>query len=262
MSLVEFSFDNDRGIATINFNRPQSMNALDIPMARAVNDAVAGLAALQGLRCVVLRGAGRAFIAGGDLTAFAADFEQAGAVLDELLDQLNPAVIGLQGLGVPVLASVHGAVAGAGVSLMCACDLVIAAQDTRFVFAYGRIATSPDCGGSWLLPHLIGLRKATEFMFLGDTWDAETAHRAGLVNKVVPIDQLESETDVIAHRLATGPTLAFRAFKKLASNTYSHSLAEQVELERAEFRALVSTRDFREGVSTFLEKRTPHFEGK
>lgn len=262
MSLVEFSFDADRGIATITFNRPQAMNALDVPMARELNAVVSGLPAVQGLRCVVLRGAGRAFVAGGDLSAFAADFERADVALDELLDQLNPVVVGLRELGAPVLASVHGAVAGAGVSLMCACDLVVAAEGTRFVLAYGRIAAPPDCGASWSLPRLIGLRRATEFMFLGDTWDTDTALEAGMINQVVPEDHLDEVTDSLAGRLASGATLAFAAFKRLAGESQRYSLAEQVEREREAFRLLTKTADFREGVGTFLAKKTPRFSGR
>lgn len=261
MSLVELSFDADRGIATLTFNRPQSMNALDVAMARALDEATTRLGTMQGLRCVVLRGAGRAFVAGGDLSAFAADFDQAGAVLDELLEPLNRAVLKLRALPAPVLASVHGAVAGAGLSLMCACDLTIASEETRFVLAYGRIGAPPDCGATWTLPRLIGLRRATEFMFLGDNWDAVTAHSAGLVNRVVPADRLPAETDALAQRLAAGATLAFTAFRKLADGAYDHSLAEQLELERAAFRAATRTRDFREGVGSFLAKAAPQFKG-
>lgn len=262
MSTVDFSFDQDRGIATISFNRPEAMNALDVATARAFHETVAGLAGIAGLRCVVLRGAGRAFVAGGDLAAFAADFDRAGVVLDELLDQLNPAVVALQALEAPVLASVHGAVAGAGLSLMCACDVAIAAEGTRFVLAYGRIGASPDCGGTWSLPRLVGQRKAAELMLLGDAWDAATALGAGLVNRVVPAELLEVQTAALAERLAAGATRAFGAFKRLVSEAYRHTLAEQVERERSAFRALTASADFSEGVSTFLAKKAPRFEGK
>jgi 2-(1,2-epoxy-1,2-dihydrophenyl)acetyl-CoA isomerase len=211
---------------------------------------------------VVLRGEGRAFVAGGDLSAFAADFEQAGAVVGEMLDNLDPVILTLRSLGAPVLASVHGAVAGAGISLMCACDLVVAAEDTRFVLAYNRVGALPDCGGTWLLPRLIGQRKAAEFMFLGDAWDAKTAKEVGLVNRVVPLDQLAQETEALAQRLASGATLAFGAYKRLANQAHDRSLAEQLPLERAAFQAATHTQDFREGVTAFLAKKNPKFEGK
>jgi 2-(1,2-epoxy-1,2-dihydrophenyl)acetyl-CoA isomerase len=262
MSLAELSFDRDSGIATVTLRRPQAMNALDVPMTRAINAAVMPLTTLEGVRCVLLRGEGRAFIAGGDLSAFAADFEQAGAVVGEMLDNLNPVILAFRNLPVPVLASVHGAVAGAGISVMSACDLVIASEDTRFVLAYNRVGAPPDCGGTWLLPRLIGLRKAAEFMFLGDTWDAATAKEVGLVNRVVPADQLAAETDALAQRLASGATLAFGAYKRLANQAHDRSLAEQLTLERSEFQAATRTNDFREGVSTFLAKKSPQFTGK
>jgi len=262
MSLAELAFDRDRGIATVTFRRAEVMNALDVAMVRAIHASVMPLADLEGVRCVILRGEGRAFMTGGDVDAFAADFTRTAEVVGELLDSLNPAILTLRNLNAPVLASVHGAVAGAGISVMCACDLVIAAENTRFMLAYNRVGTVPDCGGTWFLPRLIGLRKAAEFMFLGNTWDAATAKDVGLINHVVPADRLAQETDALAQKLAAGATLAFGAYKRLANEAFSRSLAEQLSLERTAFQASTRTQDFRTGVTAFLAKTEPKFEGK
>lgn len=260
MALAELQHDS--GVATITVNRPEVLNAIDVPTALAIRDAVLPLSDDADVRCIVLRGAGRAFIAGGDLARFAEDFGRAGDVVDELLDALHPAIEVLASHPAPVLASVHGAVAGAGLSLMAGCDLVIAAEGTRFLVAYDRIAAAPDCGGTWFLPRRLGLRRAAEFMLLGDTWDAATAERHGLINAVVPAEALADETLRLARRLAAGPTLAYGHYKRLAAEAFSRPLPAQLEAERAAFRQATASRDFRQGVSAFLARTAPDYQGR
>ncbi len=262
MSLAELSLDTASGIATITMKRPEVLNAIDVALARALHDAVLPLEGDDRIRCVVLRGAGRAFVAGGDLSGFAADFDAAGQVVDELLKSLHPVVETLRALDAPVIASVHGAVAGAGLSLMAACDLAIAASATRFLLAYDRIGASPDCSGTYFLPRLIGTRRAAQLMFLSETLDAEAALQAGLINRVVPADQLAAETDALARKVASGPTQAFGNYKRLVARSFDRSLSEQMEAERHAFKAATKTADFREGVSAFLARRPAQFTGK
>jgi len=262
MALAELFLDPISGIATLTVNRPEVLNALDVPTAQAIAGAVATLRDDARVRCIVLRGAGRAFIAGGDLARFAEDFNAAANVADELLDALHPAIETLRGHDAPVLASVHGAVAGAGLSLMAGCDLVIAAEGTRFLMAYDRVAAAPDCGGTYFLPRVLGPRRAAELMFLGDAWDAATALAAGLVNRVVPVADLAGETEKLAARLASGPTRAFGMYKALAAQSHSNTLGEHLELERAAFKAATRTRDFRSGVSAFMAKKPGQFHGE
>lgn len=261
MALVDLKLDQDTGIATITVNRPEVMNAIDVPTAKAIRNAVLPLEDERAVRCIVLRGAGRAFVAGGDLAAFARDFDAAAEVVDELLDALHPAISVLALHDAPVLASVHGAVAGAGLSLMAGCDLVVAAEGTRFLIAYDRIGAAPDCGGTYFLPRSIGPRRAAEFMMLGETWDAQAALRVGLVNRVVPATDLDVATDTLARRLAAGPTRAYGAYKRLTRGALSQPLREHLELERHEFKAATRTEDFRAGVSAFLSKKPPLFRG-
>ena len=259
MALVQLTRED--GIAYLTVNRPEVLNAIDVSTAWAISESVQALNGDVTVRCIVLRGAGRAFIAGGDLARFAEDFDKAAEVVDELLDALHPAILSLRSHAAPVVASVHGAVAGAGLSLMSACDLVIAAEGTRFMVAYDRVGASPDCGGTYFLPRVVGRRRAAEFMFLSDVWTAESALQAGLVNRVVPLERLAAETERVAVKIAAGPTQAYGAFKRLLDTGERSGLADHLERERAAFKAATKTADFRAGVSAFLSKGTPEFTG-
>ena len=214
------------------------------------------------MRCVVIRGAGRAFVAGGDLAAFAEDFDRAADVADDLLDALHPVAETLRAIDAPVIAAVHGAVAGAGLSLMCSCDLAIVAQGTRFLMAYDKVGAAPDFGGTYFLPRVLGPRRAAQFLFLSETLDADAALAAGLVNRVVPADQLDAVVDEIARKIAAGPTRAYGQYKRLADRAFERDLHDQLEAERAAFKSATRTEDFREGVGAFLAKRAPRFSGR
>lgn len=262
MSLVESKLDDSTGIVILTINRPEVLNAIDVPLARALNGAVLALKDDSRVRCVVIRGAGRAFVAGGDLSRFAEDFDRAADVADELLGALHPVAETLRAIDAPVIAAVHGAVAGAGLSLMCSCDLAIAAQGARFLMAYDRVGASPDFGGTYFLPRVLGPRRAAQFLFLSETLDAEAALAAGLVNRVVPADQLDASVDEIARKIASGPTRAYGQYKRLADRSFERELRDQLEAERAAFKAATRTEDFREGVGAFLAKRTPRFQGR
>ena len=176
-------FSRADGIATLQFNRPAQLNALDVPTAQALLAAVQEIAADRSVRAVLLKGAGRAFVAGGDLATLQANPVQ-GA--QDLLEPLNAAVTLLHGLDAPVIAQVHGAAAGAGLSLMLMCDFVLAAEGTKFNLAYINLGTSCDVGASWALPRLVGLRQALEIALLGEGFDAAEALRLGLINRVLP----------------------------------------------------------------------------
>jgi 2-(1,2-epoxy-1,2-dihydrophenyl)acetyl-CoA isomerase len=157
---------------------------------------------------------------------------------------------------------VHGACAGAGFSILCAADLAIAADDARFSLAYANIGTSPDGGSSYFLPRLVGYKKAMELMLLPDLFDAATAQARGLVNWVVPPAELAQETARIARRLANGPTLAYGEAKRLLNDSPGRSMETQMEEELFAFARCACTQDFADGVSAFVEKRKPKFEGR
>jgi 2-(1,2-epoxy-1,2-dihydrophenyl)acetyl-CoA isomerase len=249
-------------VAYIVLNRPAVLNAVDIEMADALLNACRTVAANPEVRAVVLKGAGKAFMAGGNLARFQEDPAQAPDTADHLIRLLNAAVEVLGGLRAPVIASLHGAVAGAGVSLALACDLAIAADNTRFNLAYARIGATPDVSASWHLPRVVGLRKAMEIALLADNVDAPEALRLGLVNRVVAADSLEEATAALATRLAAGPTLVYGATKRLLRGSLGRSLHEQLELERAAFCSAAASADFVEGVDAFYGKRPAVFTGK
>lgn len=249
------------GVATLTLNRPQALNALDARMIVELRAACERAEQDAAARAVVLRGAGPAFLAGGDVAYFHANLARMPALVREGGAELNHAILALRRAPKPVLASVHGAVAGAGVSLMAAADLAIAADGTKFTVAYSRIGTSADGGATHFLPRLVGVRRALELMLLSDAFDAQTALRLGLVNWVTGAEQLGSETEAIARRLALGPTLAFGEMKRLVNECPDRALAAQLGAEVEAFARCAATRDFAEGVTAFVEKRKPNFKG-
>jgi 2-(1,2-epoxy-1,2-dihydrophenyl)acetyl-CoA isomerase len=250
--------ERDGAIAHLHFNRPHALNAADSALALAFRDACAAIAADPSVRVVVLSGIGRAFMAGGDIAQFRDD---PSSIPETLIDPLHEALLCLSRLQQPVIASLHGAVAGAGMSIALACDLAIAAEGTRFNFAYTKLATSCDLGGSWHLPRLVGLRRALEIALLCEPIDAAQALQLGLVNRVVAADALASQTEQLARRLADGAPVAQGSLKRLLRDSLSRGLSEQLDAERAAFVGCAATADFAEGVSAFLAKRAPVFSG-
>ncbi len=250
------------GIATILLNRPQVMNALDPDMLRGLRAAAERAERDAAARVIVLRGAGPAFLAGGDVTVFRANLPRMPELVREGATEFHYAILALRRAPKPVLASVHGSVAGAGVSLMAAADLAIAAEGTKFTMAYSRLGTSPDGGATHSLPRLLGDRKAMELILLSDGFDAQAALDLGLVNWITGTERLEAETGAIARRLAGGATLAVGEVKRLIYQSPGRTLAAQLEAETEAFARCAGTRDFEEGVAAFIEKRKPNFEGK
>lgn len=249
-------------VAHLRFNRALRLNAISQELADALRDACHAIATDLSIRAVLLSGEGRGFMAGGDISAFHAAGENAPAVVDAIISSVHDAVRTLTGLPAPVIAAVHGPVAGAGISMMLAADIIIAAEETRFVLAYPRIGASPDGGATWALPRVLGLRRALGFALLGEEFDVKTALEIGLINRVVPAVLLLEQAKEIAHRLAAGPTLAFGRAKALLRASLDHDLPTQLEAERTAFVAGAATADFREGVAAFLEKRPARFEGR
>ena len=257
--------DEASGIATITLNRPQALNALNKAMAIGFDEATAQVAGNKAVRAVVIEGAGPHFMAGGDIKFFHSTLSdpehRRREILDSMIEKVHESVIRIREMEKPVLASVRGAVASFGLSLMNACDLAIASSDSYFTLAYCHIGTTPDGGGTYGLARLVGLKQAMEIALLGDRFDAETALRIGLINRIVPADELTKETSHLAKRLAQGPTLALARTKRLLNESLNRSLAEQLRAEQESFVACAMSRDFAQGVTAFVEKRKPVFEG-
>ena len=251
--------ERNGAIATLRFNRPEALNAIDVPMANAFLAAVQSIAADPGVRAVVLCGSGRGFMAGGDLATLRADPVQ-GAI--DILTPLNAALQLLAQMNAPVIAQVHGAAAGAGLSLVLMADYVIAAEGTRFNLAYINLGTSCDVGASWALPRIVGVRQALEIALLGEAFTADDALRRGLINRVVPGAELDSATTALAQRLANGPTLAYGAMKRLMRASMDHTLPEQLAAEKDAFVHCAGTEDFRAGVEAFHQRQSPQFVGR
>ncbi|MDL0431707.1 enoyl-CoA hydratase-related protein [Marinobacter sp. TBZ242] len=260
--LVTTSFDSGTGVATLTFNRPEALNAINIPLAEAFLAAVQGLKSMPGVRCIVLTGAGRAFMAGGDIASMAGSSEQAGNAINAILDAVNPAILLLRSMDAPVIAAVRGVAAGAGLSLALMADLIIAREDARFLVAYNGIGAVPDCGGSWFLPHRIGAGRAAELMLLGRTLSATEAKSWGLITEFAPEERFEQLLATTIEKTAKGPTRAFGAFRRLTDRANGGQLAAHLEAEREAFLEMTRTEDFAEGVSAFLAKRPARFRGR
>ena len=249
----------DGAIATLILNRPGSLNALDIPTAEAFLVCCTELAADDSVRAVVLKGAGKAFGVGGDLASLRTDST---ATAMALIAPLHASVLLLTSMTAPVIACLHGTVAGGSLSLAMACDLAIAADNTRFNLAYVNVAANCDLSGSWHLPRLVGLRNAMAIALLGDTFYAPEALRLGLLNRIVPATELESATAALVQRLAEGPTQAIGRLKRLLRQSLDNDLPTQLDLERDNFRDSTATVDFAEALDAFFSKRRPNFVGR
>ena len=248
----------DGALVRLTLNRPDALNALDIDTAQALLAACRKIQQDAGVRAVLLAGNGRAFEAGGDLAQMRADPVR---VADALITPLHESLAILAQIDAPVVAALHGVVAGAGVSLACAADLAIAAEGTKFNLAYVNVGTSCDLGSTWSLPRLVGLRRALEIALLGDTFDAAHALQIGMVNRVVPKDALASAAEAFAQRLARGPTLALGRMKRLMRTSFERDFKDQLDAERGAFLQSAATPDFREGLAAFLDKRPAQFSG-
>lgn len=238
------------GVADIQFNRPARLNAIDEDMARAFQAAVEA-ALRDDVRAILLSGAGRAFLVGGDLSFFR-DAKNPAASAAALIGPLHDALKRLADSGIPVIVAAHGLVAGAGMSLAALADLAIAADNARFSMSYIKIAASPDCGGSWALPRAVGRKKAAELALLSDPIDAQEALRIGLVNKVVPLDELRSTALDWAKRVAGAGVTATRSTRALLEAAPGRTLADQLDAELTSFTEAAGTAEFANAVAAFF----------
>jgi 2-(1,2-epoxy-1,2-dihydrophenyl)acetyl-CoA isomerase len=253
--------EREGNVARIIFARPDILNAIDGTFAEALLRICKTLHSDRSFRVITISGDGRAFMAGGDVGALRDPTVGISERVLRVIDPLHKALSILADIDKPVLAVVHGAVAGAGVSIMLAADLAIAADNTVFTLAYSRLGTSLDGGASWMLPRVVGLRKALELALLSETIDANEAYRLALVNRVVPLANLQNEAEALARRLADGPTFAYGRIKGLLGKSFASSLTDQLRDETQAFLACAATSDFDEGTKAFLEKRSPRFSG-
>jgi len=262
------AFENIRlelveGVARLTLARPAALNAFNRPMLRELLQALEDIRAHKTLRLLILRGDGRGFSSGADLSsgssaAGTAGFD-AGAVLEEYY---NPLIEQMFDLPVPILAGVQGPVVGAGCMLALVADIVVATSSTYFMQAFVHAGLVPDCGSQWLLPRLIGRARALAMMMLGERIPAQTARDWGLIFDVVEDNKLEERLREIADKLANGPTRAYTLIRAGVRRGLETSLHETLQLERAAQREAGNTLDFAEGVAAFRQKRLPRFTGR
>ncbi len=253
-------------VATLTFNRPDARNALSLEMRALLREKLHEIETDDDIRCVVMRGAGEHFMAGGDVKSMAGMIDAPPAEIRNTfvnrIHDLHPIMYAMRRMPKPVVASVAGAAAGAGVSMALAADLVIADENAFFTLAYVHIGTSPDGSASFHLPRAVGIKKAMEIALLGDRFDAASARDIGMINFVAASGQLEAETRALATRLANGPTHVYGNTKRLLYRSLENEFEAQLQLEAETFADCASRADFREGVSAFVEKRKARFSGK
>jgi 2-(1,2-epoxy-1,2-dihydrophenyl)acetyl-CoA isomerase len=249
------------GIAKLRFNRPDRLNAIDVEMAEAFADAVETIVQDPSMRVIVLCAEGRAFVAGGDLASFRSAVDKV-AVAHAIIGPMHRGLKQLAEARAIVVCAVHGAVAGAGLSILTFADLAVAAEDATFNMAYARVGVPPDCGGSWALPRIVGLRRSLELALLSETIDAAEALRLGLVNRIVPRASLEEEALKIAARLARSAPVAMARTKALMRGAFTATIGEHLDAEQNGFANCAATQDFTEAVDAFFDKRSPRFTGR
>ena len=253
-------FEIKNSIAFITLNRPEKFNAFNREMALLLQEKLDECESSKEIRCVFITGAGRAFCAGQDLAEVV---DPKGPGMKKILrEHYNPIISKITKLNKPVIAAVNGIAAGAGANIALCCDVVVAAQSSSFIQAFSKIGLIPDSGGTYFLPRLIGVQKASAFMMLGDKIDAEAAERIGMIYKFFPDNIFIQEAEKIAATLAGLPTKALAYTKQALNKSLEQNLEQQLHTEDGLQQEAASTNDFNEGVTAFLEKRKPKFTGE
>jgi 2-(1,2-epoxy-1,2-dihydrophenyl)acetyl-CoA isomerase len=259
MSAMSVELSVEAGIARLMLARPQAGNAIDPSLVTGLRAHAESLTDRPDVRAVLLSGHGANFCVGGDLAYFSTLGGEVEAALLELADDFHAGIAALRALDAPVVAVVRGAAAGGGLSLVCASDVVLAAESARFTMAYTRAGLSPDGGASWFLPRVVGLRLATEMLLTNRLMSAAEAKDAGIVTDVIADDELDGAAEALSARLAAGPTRAFGSVKRLLQASATTTLAEHLEAEAREIARNAALPDGREGVMAFIEKRQALF---
>ncbi len=252
------------GIVELTLNRPKQLNALNWEMITSLNTTIDMIGKDSSARCVVLKGAGNHFMAGGDIAYFHTlldlDEHARVATFSKLISAVHQFVNKAAELPIPVIASVQGAAAGFGISLVAGCDLAIATETSIFTSAYSHLGTSPDGGSTYYLPRIVGLKKAMEIVLLSERLDAQTALDIQLINKIVKESELDSATTKIARTIASSARLSVCNAKHLIRSSLQNDLSSQLNMELENFLGCVATADFAEGVRAFVDKRKPNFQ--
>ncbi|MBP1971275.1 2-(1,2-epoxy-1,2-dihydrophenyl)acetyl-CoA isomerase [Virgibacillus natechei] len=249
--------DINEGIMHLTLNRPDSLNAFSPEMITGLKQAINQAKLEEEIRVVILSGAGRTFSAGGDLKTMG---KKEPIEVYEHLGELNELIRSMRDLEKPIIAAVHGFAAGAGFNLALACDMILAAEDSKFVLSFSQVGLISDGGGLFFLPRLIGPYRAKELLFSAEPIKVDEAHKLGIVNHVFPLEEFEEKVSAFAAKIASGPSVAYGFIKKIADQSLVSSLDEILEQERITQATVINTEDHQEGVQAFFEKRKPNFK--
>ena len=253
-------FEKIGDVGRITLNRPEKYNSIVREMALSIQNTLANCEADDSIRCILITGAGKAFCAGQDLRE---PIDPQGPEIEQIVrEHYNPIIKRIREIEKPVIAAVNGVAAGAGANLALACDIVTATQSAKFIQAFSKIGLIPDSGGTYFLPRLIGLPKATAFMMTGEPVSSEKAEALGMIYAVYEDAEFESNTLELARSIAAMPTKGLGYTKRLLNQSFNNSLEDQLDLEAATQSLSAHADDHKEGVQAFLEKRTPKFTGK
>jgi 2-(1,2-epoxy-1,2-dihydrophenyl)acetyl-CoA isomerase len=250
------------GLARLTLTQPARGNPIDGPFCSDLCEAATWLSENSAVRCVLLSAQGKAFSFGGDISAFVADLEALPINIKRWTTPLHSAVTRLQRMNAPIVAAVHGICAGGMSGLVAGSDVVVAAEDARFLAAYAGIGFSCDAGSSVMYARRMGIGRARKFMLMNDTLTARDALAVGLVDEVVPPEQLQSRAEAIARQLASGPTRAYGEMRRLFMSVEDQPLEAQLELEAQALARSSATADAHEGLTAFAAKRKPVFKGQ
>jgi len=264
MDLETATYELKDRVAVVTMNRPEALNALSLQLTRDLDTAIRQ-AISDNARAVMLTANGRAFCSGGDLREMQTMAQKEGrieAFLEAPLKALHDVILLIRETPIPFVAAVNGVCAGAGTNFALACDIVIAAENASFNEAFVRIGLSPDCGGSFFLPRAMGEKLSAEMFMTGESVSAERAAQFGMINKVVPTDDLMTEAMIMAQKLAAAPTGSIGRIKRMLNASFANDLRQQLELEHECQIESGRSEDFKEGVAAFFEKRPPNFIGK
>jgi 2-(1,2-epoxy-1,2-dihydrophenyl)acetyl-CoA isomerase len=253
-------------VARVIFDRPEVRNALSAEMVKGLGETLRRLEDDADVRCIILTGAGEHFVGGGDVKAFEDSLSLSPAERKHRFEERVSASISflsvLESIGKPTIARVRGAVAGAGISFVLACDFAIGAESCFFVFAHRFLSLPPDVGLSYFLPRIVGWRRAKQLTLLGARLDSGEALREGLITQRVPDIELDAACEALAAKLVDGPPIGARLTKHLINDSLGRELAAQVRMEAGAVGECVASEDFAEGVRAFLEKRKARFFGR
>jgi enoyl-CoA hydratase/carnithine racemase len=248
-------------IARITLTRPDARNAIDPEWVRQLDDAVRACAGNSGIRAVLITAAGITFTVGGDLDHFAAHVDRLSEELEQMVGGYHRSLSALAELPVPVVCAAQGAIAGGGLGLLWCSDVVLLADDAKLATGFAQLGLSGDGGSSWYLPRLIGLRRSLQLILQGQALSAAEALAWNLVDRVVPRDDLAAEAEATAEALASGPTAAYGAMRRLIRRSFETGLAAGLDAELHSIVGGGATADGREGIAAFAERRPPRFNG-